>query len=124
MNREELKEKLNHAKPVDEETFNSALDITIDSSKTLNVNEEIIVAVEELSELQKELTKYIRGERDFTGVEEEMADVYIALGLIKKMLNIPQEEIDKKLIRLQVLRYQDILWKTLVIILIRKRIDK
>ena len=95
MNREELKEKLNNAKPVDEETFNSALDITIDSSKTLNVNEEIIVAVEELSELQKELTKYIRGERDFTGVEEEMADVYIALGLIKKMLNIPQEEIDK-----------------------------
>ena len=95
MNREELKEKLNHAKPVDEKTFNSALDITIDSSKTLNVNEEIIVAVEELSELQKELTKYIRGERDFTGVEEEMADVYIALGLIKKMLNIPQEEIDK-----------------------------
>ena len=54
-----------------------------------------LIAENSYNEAKKELTKYIRGERDFTGVEEEMADVYIALGLIKKMLNIPQEEIDK-----------------------------
>lgn len=36
-----------------------------------------IITIEELSELQKELTKSIRGEPDEVGILEEMADVYI-----------------------------------------------
>ena len=43
------------------------------------VKSQLIVAIEELSELQKELTKYLRGDGDMNHVAEEMADVYIML---------------------------------------------
>lgn len=38
-----------------------------------------IVAIEELSELQKELTKHIRGKANLDHIAEEMADVEIML---------------------------------------------
>lgn len=40
---------------------------------------QLIVAIEELSELQKELTKCLRGQSDKISVSEEMADVIIML---------------------------------------------
>jgi hypothetical protein len=40
---------------------------------------QIIVALEELSELQKELCKYLRGNNSSEGIAEEMADVIIML---------------------------------------------
>ncbi|MBQ8737782.1 MAG: hypothetical protein IJY78_08210 [Bacteroidaceae bacterium] len=40
---------------------------------------QITVAIEEMSELQKELCKHIRGKDVHEGVAEEMADVYIML---------------------------------------------
>lgn len=46
---------------------------------------QIIVAVEELSELTKELTKYLRGNSNFNEISEEMADVEIAIGELKIM---------------------------------------
>lgn len=51
--------------------------------------EQITVAIEELSELQKELCKYIRyfGKIDINHISEEMADVEIMLEQLKVMLN-------------------------------------
>ena len=95
MDRNEIKKKLKYAKPVNNKTFEEAVDTTIEYSKTSTVNEEVIIAIEELAELQKELTKYIRGEKDNIGIEEEIADVYIILGVIKKLLGLSQEDIDK-----------------------------
>lgn len=46
---------------------------------TYEVTSQLIVAIEELSELQKELTKQIRGNGDINHISEEMADVYIML---------------------------------------------
>lgn len=49
---------------------------------------QVIVAIEELSELQKELTKFLRDslalrERSFDSISEEMADVEIILEELK-----------------------------------------
>ena len=63
-----------------------------------------IVAIEELSELQKELTKTLRGYDRTDGLIEEMADVYIMLGQIKLMYDITDKDVltvaDAKLQRL------------------------
>lgn len=44
---------------------------------------QVIVAVEELSELQKELCKLLRGEARLSNIAEEMADVEIMLAQLK-----------------------------------------
>ncbi len=43
------------------------------------VEPQLIVAIEELSELQKEITKYLRGKGSLDHIAEEMADVRIML---------------------------------------------
>lgn len=44
---------------------------------------QVIVAIEELSELQKELCKYLRDDWDFEHITEEMADCEIMLEQLK-----------------------------------------
>ena len=44
---------------------------------------QIIVAIEELSELQKELCKYLRDKINIRNISEEMADVEIMLEQLK-----------------------------------------
>lgn len=64
-----------------------------------------IIAIEELSELQKELTKFIRDEPDEVGILEEMADVYICLMTMQKIFcfdgKILDAAIEVKLLRLK-----------------------
>lgn len=48
---------------------------------------QVIVAIEELSELQKELTKFLRGQADERHINEEMADVEIMLEQLKLIFN-------------------------------------
>ena len=50
-----------------------------DAIRTFGIQSQVIVAIEELSELQKELTKFLRGDHDIDHISEEMADVYIML---------------------------------------------
>lgn len=52
---------------------------------------QIVVAVEEMAELQQELTKALRGKPDIKHIVEEMADVYIMLDQMKIMFNIPNQ---------------------------------
>ena len=44
---------------------------------------QLIVAIEELSELQKELCKYLRDKTNIRNISEEMADVEIMLEQLK-----------------------------------------
>ena len=53
---------------------------------------QIIVAIEELSELQKELTKVLPGIGKREHVIEEMADVEICLQELTEMFNVTAEE--------------------------------
>lgn len=47
--------------------------------ETFGEKAQIIVAIEELSELQKALCKYLRGYANFENIVEEIADVKIML---------------------------------------------
>ena len=49
---------------------------------------QLIVAVEELSECQKEICKIIRGGEDYRNLAEEVADATIMLEQIRLMYNI------------------------------------
>ena len=54
-----------------------------------------VVAIEEMSELQKELTKHIRGKGNRDNLIEEVADVLIMITQIQIMYCIPDDEIEK-----------------------------
>ena len=51
--------------------------------------------MEELSELQKEISKELRGKGDKVNVLEELADVQIVIYYVKKILGISNEDIEK-----------------------------
>ena len=54
-----------------------------------------VVAVEELSELQKEVCKAMRGQLNKDNMTEEMADVWIVIEELKMMYNITDEDVRK-----------------------------
>ena len=60
-------------------------------------NHQLTVAIEELSELQKEITKLIRNKGDFQNILEEVADVYIALETIQTVMGFYDGEIEDKI---------------------------
>lgn len=62
---------------------------------------QVIVAIEELSELQKELTKWLRGKYNPAGMLEEMADVSIMLNQLQLIFGDPTEYEIEKLERLE-----------------------
>ena len=63
-----------------------------------------VIAIEEMAELTKELTKAIRGKPNHDHLVEETADVIICLIQVREMYNIKDEElqdaINSKLARL------------------------
>lgn len=63
-----------------------------------NLNEDIedlVVAMEELSELQKEISKALRDKADINHITEEIADVEIVIEKLKKQFNISNSNIEK-----------------------------
>lgn len=52
---------------------------------------QMIVAIEELSELIKELTKNLRGKDNVGHISEEMADVYIMLSQLEVLFGNTEE---------------------------------
>ena len=60
--------------------------------KKFGYREQVIVAIEELSELQKELTKWLRGKCNPDGLLEEMADVSIMLNQLQLIFGDPVEQ--------------------------------
>ena len=52
------------------------------------------VAIEELSELQKELTKQLRGKGNHQHLIEEFTDVIICMSEIEQMYNLKQDELN------------------------------
>lgn len=64
------------------------MDILIDAISKYGESMQFIVALEELGELAKEITKYLRGKGDLQHIAEEMADVEIMLEQVKIMLPV------------------------------------
>ena len=52
-----------------------------------------VICMEELAELQKEISKQLRNKGDSYGLLEELADVYICLEMLKKMFSYTDNEI-------------------------------
>lgn len=58
---------------------------------------QVVVAIEELSELQKELCKSLRGKENKNAILEEMADVYIMLEQMKIWFMLDDTKIEQKI---------------------------
>ena len=83
-----------------EEIKNRKPKITFDDKVKLLLNsksntENKAIIIEELSELQKEVTKDIRKKFNRDNFLEEMADVVIVLHMAKEIYNISESELDK-----------------------------
>ena len=65
-------------------------------TKLLNLygDKQIIIAIEELSELQKELCKSLRNNYNYGNIVEEIADVEIMLEQMKIYFEINENEIE------------------------------
>lgn len=66
-------------------------------TKLLNLygDKQIIIAIEELSELQKELCKSLRNNYNYGNIVEEIADVEIMLEQMKIYFEINEDEIEE-----------------------------
>ena len=56
--------------------------------------QQVVIAIEELSELQKELCKALRCKANFDNITEEIADVEIMLEQMKIYFGINEKEIE------------------------------
>lgn len=72
--------------------YNSNINLIL-NSQSVDVNKTIVI--EELSELQKEVCKDLRGYERKEEIKEEMADVYICLQMLKEIYNFSDEELKK-----------------------------
>ena len=63
--------------------------------KTFGEEAQMIVALEELSELQKEITKHLRGKGDPRSIAEEIADVEIMLEQLKLIFPYITDDIEE-----------------------------
>lgn len=55
----------------------------------------LVIVMEELAELQQQISKYLRGKEDRLGLIEEVADVIMGLDYVKIICNISDEEVNK-----------------------------
>ena len=62
------------------------------------LSHEELICLEELSELQKELTKHLRSKGNMRDLVEEMADVYICLKTIQAGMFISDREINEAIV--------------------------
>lgn len=62
---------------------------------------QLVVAVEELSELTKEITKFIRNKGNIDHLAEEVADVEIMVEQVKLIFNVQDKVEQSKLLKLQ-----------------------
>lgn len=64
------------------------------SLETYGNGMQLVVCMEELSELTQAISKEIRGRGDRSNLVEEMADVIICLEILKQVFEITDEDID------------------------------
>lgn len=57
---------------------------------------QVTVAIEELSELQKELCKFIRKNGNLFNIAEEIADVQLMLWQMQTVFDVRQEEVERR----------------------------
>lgn len=84
--------------------FDARAKIYEDALRTFGISNQLVVALEELSEVQKEICKVLRGEFDPEALAEEVADATIMLEQIRQMFAINGmvcSVMDDKMLRLR-----------------------
>lgn len=75
-----------------------------DALTTFGANCQLVVALEEMSEVQKEICKALRGEINPAHLAEELADATIMLEQVRQIFGLNEpvcEMMDSKILRLQ-----------------------
>ena len=75
-----------------------------DALATFGTGMQLIVALEEMSELQKEITKGLRGDLNKMHLAEELADATIMLEQVRQIFGVNEqvcEMMDSKILRLR-----------------------
>ena len=85
-------------------THEERAQVYADAAATFGTNMQLIVALEEMAELQKEITKALRGDIHPAHLAEEVADATIMLEQVRQIFRINEEVcemMDSKIVRLQ-----------------------
>ena len=90
MNREEFKEKMQIPPRMDKDTIENIQRLYVACT---DESEIYIVAMEEMAELQKEISKELRGQGERNGILEELADVMIVCGNIGRLQGFTENEL-------------------------------
>lgn len=90
MNREEFRKKMKTHTIMTDDMMENIQALHLKNTKKSEI---YIVAMEELSELQKEISKELRGQGDRDGILEELADVMIVCGNIMNLQKITDAEL-------------------------------
>ena len=85
-------------------TYEERANVYADAISTFGANMQLIVALEEMSELQKEICKALRGDIRPEHLAEEVADATIMLEQVRQLFSINDMVcymMDSKILRLQ-----------------------
>lgn len=85
-------------------SYEKRTEVYHEALKTFGAATQLIVALEELSEVQKEICKAYRGEGNTLHLAEEIADATIMLEQLRQLFSINEEvckAMDAKVVRLQ-----------------------
>lgn len=99
MNREKFKKLLDSetgklSKEEIHDVMNRSIDILSKNTKRRG-DTNVIIAVQEFSEMIKEATDYLRGKPDDIGLLEELADTILSAEYIKLIIGIDDELLDR-----------------------------
>lgn len=99
MNREVFIEQFNKAdSSIDKEWILDILNQSVDSNLSdgnPRGHRNLIIVMEELSELSKEISKELRGKGDKTNILEELADVQLGIYYVQEICKINNEDLHK-----------------------------
>ena len=114
MERQEFLNKFEKAdKKVKKEYFEQSIQRSIEASMIEGMplgHQNLIIAMEELSELAKEVSKHLRGRGDYYATVEELADALLMIAYIQQICDISDDAINKAL-NVKLNRLNDVLDK-------------
>lgn len=114
MNRKVFIEQFNKAdSSIDKEWILNVLNQSVDSNLpdgNPRGHRNLIIVMEELSELSKEISKELRGKGNKTNILEELADVQLGIFYVQEICKINNEDLYKAM-NVKMKRLEDVLIK-------------
>lgn len=112
MNREVFIEQFNKVdSSIDKEWMLDVLNQSVDSNLSdgnPRGHRNLIIVMEELSELSKEISKELRGKGDKTNILEELADVQLGIYYVQEICKINNKDLHKAM-NVKMKRLEDVL---------------